>query len=174
MAGSYYPCLIAYSTSCQRTLLASGRPNERPPPGSTAGPAHKRTRSDLAHSATPTPGRRSHSMTRRNPLIRSAPWQPPARSRSFPRGRIFSRHVPAALALAAALLAGAAPAHAADRLPPPRRVGRGARPPVGGRRAGGGPGAPPPATPAAERAVRGHGGAVGRRLPLAGGFVARV
>src|SRR3954453_20076577 len=117
MAGSYYPCLIAYSTSCQRILLASGRPNERPPPGSTAGPAHERTRSDLAHSATPTPGRRSHSMTRRNPLIRSAPGPPPARSRSSPPGRIFSRHVPAALALAAALLAGAAPAHAADRLP---------------------------------------------------------
>src|SRR4051812_9099542 len=156
MAGSYYPCLIAYSTSCQRTLLASGRPNERPPPGSTAGPAHERTRSDLAHSATPTPGRRSHSMTRPTPLIRSAPWPPPARSRSFPPGRIFSRHVPAALALAAALLAGAAPAHAADRL---ARV-------VVVERA--------PATPAAQRAVRGHGGAVGRRLPLAGGFVARV
>src|SRR3954449_6533732 len=42
MAGSYYPSLIAYSTSCQRTLLASGRPNERPPHGSTAGPAHER------------------------------------------------------------------------------------------------------------------------------------
>src|SRR3954452_15127243 len=156
MAGSYYPCLIAYSTSCQRTLLASGRPNERPPPGSTAGPAHERTRSDLAHSATPTPGRRSHSMTRRNPLIRSAPWHPPARSRSFPPGRIFSPPAPAALALAAALLAGAAPAHAADRL---ARV-------VVVERA--------PASPAAERAVRRHGGAVGRRLPLAGGFVARV
>src|SRR3954452_20627948 len=42
IAGSYYPSLIAESTSCQRTLLASGRPNERPPHGSTAGPAHER------------------------------------------------------------------------------------------------------------------------------------
>src|SRR4051812_17714249 len=156
MAGSYYPSLIAYSTSCQRTLLASGRPNERPPHGSTAGPAHERTRSDMEDSATPTPGRRSHSMTRRNPLIRSAPWHPPARSRSFPPGRIFPRPARAVLALPAALRAGGAPAHAAGRL---ARV-------VVVERA--------PASPAAERAVRRHGGAVGRRLPLAGGFVARV
>src|SRR3954453_6765230 len=162
MAGSYYPCLIAYSTSCQRTLLASGRPNERPPPGSTAGPAHERTRSDLAHSAPPTPGRRSPSMTRRNPLIRSAPWHPPARSRSFPPGRIFSRHVPAALALAGGLLAGAAPAPAR----PPRPRAAPPPPRAAYRSPGWGAAGPPPAPPAAERAVRGHGGAVGRRLPL--------
>src|SRR4051812_12112000 len=121
-------------------------------------PARHRTgtQSDMEDSATSTPGRRSHSMTRRNPLIRSTLWHPPARTRSFPPGRIFSRHAPAALALAAALLAGAAPAHAADRL---ARV-------VVVERA--------PASPAAERAVRRHRGAVGRRLPLAGGFVARV
>src|SRR3954447_19265498 len=116
MAGSYYPSLIAESTSCQRTLLASGRPNERPPHGSTAGPAHERTRGDMEDSATPTPGRRSHSMTRRNPLTRSALWHPPARSRSFPPGRFLARPAPAALALPAALLAGGAPARAADRL----------------------------------------------------------
>src|SRR4051794_41974039 len=110
----------------------------------------------MEDSATSTPGRRSHSMTRRTPLIRPPLWPPPARPRSFPPGRIFSRHVPAALALAAALLAGAAPAHAADRL---ARV-------VVVERA--------PATPAAERAVRGHGGAVGRPPPPAGGFLARV
>src|SRR3954447_4148982 len=121
-------------------------------------PARPRTGtpSHMEDSATPTPGRRSHSMTRRNPLIRSTLWHPPARTRSFPPGRIFSRHAPAALALAAALLAGAAPAHAADRLARVVVVGR------------------PPASPAAERAVRRHRGAVGRRLPLAGGFVARV
>src|SRR4051794_29039871 len=110
----------------------------------------------MEDSATSTPGRRSHSMTRRTPLIRPPLWPPPARPRSFPPGRIFSRHAPAVLALAAALLAGAAPAHAADRL---ARV-------VVVERA--------PASPAAERAVRRHGGAVGRRLPLVGGFVARV
>jgi serine protease AprX len=84
------------------------------------------------------------------------PWHPPARTRPVPPGRILSRHAPAALALAAALLVGAAPAHAADRL---ARV-------VVVERA--------PASPAAERAVRRHAGAVGRRLPLAGGFVARI
>jgi serine protease AprX len=95
-------------------------------------------------------------MPRRTALIRFTLWHPPARSRPFPPGRFFSRHATAAMALAAALLASAAPAHAADRL---ARV-------VVVERA--------PASSAAERAVRRHGGAVGRRLPLAGGFAARV
>jgi serine protease AprX len=60
------------------------------------------------------------------------------------------------LALVVALLASAAPANAAGDL---ARV-------VVVERA--------PASPAAERAVRTHGGTVGRRLPLAGGFAARV
>jgi serine protease AprX len=76
-------------------------------------------------------------------LIRLCQWHPPARTRRF-------------VALVAALLVGAAPAHAADRF---ARV-------VVVERA--------PASPAAERIVRRHGGTVGRRLPLAGGFAARV
>jgi len=111
----------------------------------------------MEDSATPTPARRFQPMTRRTTsLIRSLPWRPPARPRPLPPGRIFSRHATAALALAAALLAGAAPAHAA---------GRSARVVVVERA---------PASVAAERAVRRQGGTVGRRLPLAGGFVARV
>jgi serine protease AprX len=60
------------------------------------------------------------------------------------------------VALAAALLVSAAPAHAADRLTRVVVVER------------------TPAAHTAERAVRRHGGTVGRVLPLAGGFSARV
>ena len=62
------------------------------------------------------------------------------------------------LALAAALLVSAAPAHAAA----PHRTAK----VVVVERA--------PASAAAERAVRRLGGTVGRPLPLAGGFAARV
>jgi serine protease AprX len=68
----------------------------------------------------------------------------------------FSRHAPAAVALAAALLVSAAPADAADRFMPVVVVERAA------------------ASPGAERLVQRLGGTVGRRLPLAGGFAARV
>ncbi len=95
-------------------------------------------------------------MNRRTRLIRLSLWHPPARTGPIPPGRRASRHAPAVLALAAALLVSAAPAHAADHL---ARV-------VVVERA--------PATQAAERAVRRHGGTVGRALPLAGGFAARV
>jgi serine protease AprX len=95
-------------------------------------------------------------MNARTRLIRLSLWHPPARTGPFPPGRRSSRHAPAVVALAAALLVSAAPAHAADRL---ARV-------VVVERA--------PATHTAERAVRRHGGAVGRALPLAGGFSARV
>jgi serine protease AprX len=93
------------------------------------------------------------SPTRPNRLSQ---WHPPARTGSFPPGRWFSRHAPAVVALAAALLVSAAPAHAAESV---SRV-------VVVERA--------PASPAAERAVRRAGGSVGRRLALAGGFAARV
>lgn len=66
------------------------------------------------------------------------------------------RHAPAVVALAAALLMSAAPAHAAGRLAPVVVVERA------------------PASAAAERAVRRLGGTVDRALPLAGGFAARV
>ena len=95
-------------------------------------------------------------MNLRTRLNRLSPWHPPARSGSFPPGRRASRHAPAVVALAAALLASAAPAHAADRLARVVVVER------------------TPSTPTAERAVRRHGGTVGRTLPLAGGFAARV
>jgi serine protease AprX len=110
----------------------------------------------MEDSATPTRAHGPHPMTRRNHLTRLTLWHPPARARRIPPGRLLSRHAPAALALTAALLASTAPAHAADRL---ARV-------VVVERA--------PASPAAERVVRRHGGAVGRRLSLAGGFAARV
>ena len=83
-------------------------------------------------------------------------WHPPARTAPIPPGRRFSRHAPAVLALVAALLVSAAPASAADRLVRVVVVERA------------------PASPAAERAVRRHGGTVGRHLDLAGGFAARV
>jgi serine protease AprX len=95
-------------------------------------------------------------MNARTRLIRLSLWHPPARTGSIPPGRRASRHTPAVVALAAALLVGAAPAHAADSV---ARV-------VVVERA--------PATHTAERAVRRHGGTVGRALPIAGGFSARV
>jgi serine protease AprX len=95
-------------------------------------------------------------MNRRTRLIRLSLWRPPARTGPIPPGRRSSRHAPAALALAAALLVSAAPAHAADHRTRVVVVER------------------TPATQAAERAVRRHGGTVGRSLPLAGGFAARV
>ena len=96
------------------------------------------------------------SMNRRIRPIRLSLWHPPARTGPIPPGRRSSRHAPAVLALAAALLVSAAPAHAADHRTRVVVVER------------------TPATQAAERAVRRHGGTVGRSLPLAGGFAARV
>jgi serine protease AprX len=95
-------------------------------------------------------------MNERIRLNRLSQWHPPARTGPFPPGRWSSRHASAVLALVAALLVSAAPAHAADRF---ARV-------VVVERA--------PAGTAAERAVVRHGGTVGRALPLAGGFAARV
>jgi serine protease AprX len=93
---------------------------------------------------------------------RPSQWYPPARTGPIPPGRSpFSRHAPAVAALAAALLASAAPAHA-SLTPAPARAAR----VVVVERA--------PASTAAERAVRRLGGTVGRPLPLAGGFAARV
>src|SRR4051812_16158024 len=154
MAGSYYPSLIAESTSCQGTLLTSGRPQAPPTRlGGRPGTEQELERHG-AERHVDTRGQHPMShLTRSTPLTR---WRPPARFRPIPPGRILSRHATAAMVLAAALLAGAAPAHAADRL---ARV-------VVVERA--------PASPAAERVVRRDGGAVERRLPLVGGFAARV
>src|SRR3954447_24769161 len=132
-------------------FASSGRPNERLPTWFAGRPG---TRQEIERHGAEAPA--APAMPRRTSLIRLTLWHPPARTRPFPPGRMLSRHAAAALVLAAALLAGAAPAHAADRL---ARAARGER---------------APASPAAERAVRRHGGAAGGRLPLAGGFVARV
>src|SRR4051812_7565400 len=95
-------------------------------------------------------------MNLRTRLNRLSQWHPPTRTGSTPPGRWSSRHASAAAALAAALLVNAAPAHAADRA---TRV-------VVVERA--------PASHAAERAAVRLGGAVGRALPLAGAFTARL
>jgi serine protease AprX len=85
---------------------------------------------------------------------------PPARSGPIPPGlKPLSRRVAAVVALAAALLVSAAPAHASAAAHRTAKV-------VVVERA--------PASAAAERAVRRLGGSVGRSLPLAGGFAARV
>src|SRR4051812_46509290 len=139
MAGSYYPSLIAESTSCQGTLLTSGRPQA--PPTRLGGRPGTEQELERHGAERHVDTRGQHPMSH---LTRSTPfslWRPPARSRPIPPGRILSRHATAAMALAAALLAGAAPAHAADRL---ARV-------VVVERA--------PASPAAERAVRRDGAA---------------
>jgi serine protease AprX len=92
-------------------------------------------------------------------LTRLSRRHPPARTGPNPPGRTsFSRRAPAVVALAAALLVSAAPAHAAPA-PPETRV-------VVVERA--------PSTAAAEHAVRRLGGTIRRELPLAGGFAARV
>src|SRR6185503_5975424 len=109
---------------------------------------------------SPGPARRSPNQMKPARLIRSSRRHPPARSGPIPPGRTpLSRRAPAVLALAAALLVSAAPAQAAA---PPHRTAK----VVVVERA--------PASPVAERAVRRLGGTVGRSLPLAGGFAARV
>src|SRR3954452_4646944 len=158
MAGSYYPSLIAMPTSCQRSLRSSGPPRA-PHRGSAASRdigkrrpmASNRIRLEASGRA-----RRPISMNVRTRLNRMSQWHPPARTGPFPPGRRSSRHASAVLALVAALLVSAAPAQAADRF---MRV-------VVVERA--------PAGTAAERAVVRHGGTLGRALPLAGGFAARV
>src|SRR4051794_2862880 len=106
---------------------------------------------------TPPAARRPRATRRR--LWR---WPPrpscarPPRTPHPPGRAPSSCHAPAVVALAAALLVSAAPAHAADRF---ARI-------VVVERA--------PASQAAERLVRRAGGTVGRRLPLARGFSARV
>src|SRR3954447_8562179 len=132
-------------------FASSGRPNERLPTWFAGRPG---TRQEIERHGAEAPA--APAMPRRTSLIRLTLWHPRARTRPFPPGRMLSRHAAAALVLAAALLAGAAAAHAADRLARVAVVARA------------------PASPAAERAVRRHGGAVGRRLPLAGAFAARV
>jgi len=103
-------------------------------------------------------------MPRTTRLIRPSQWYPPARTGPTPPGRSpFPRHAAAVLALAAALLVGAAPAHASHA--PARTSHRSVRVVVVERA---------PASTAAERAVRRAGGTVGRPLPLAGAFAARV
>ena len=112
------------------------------------------------HGPSPGPARRSSNQMKPTRLIRPSRRHPPARSGPIPPGRKpLSRRAPAVLALAAALLVSAAPAQAAA---PPHRT---ANVVVVERAA---------ASPAAERAVRRLGGTVGRSLPLAGGFAARV
>src|SRR5689334_6903830 len=110
----------------------------------------------------PSPGPARCSPSTMKPstrLTRSSRRHPPARSGPNPPGRKpLSRHAPAVLALAAALLVSAAPAQAAA----PHRTAK----VVVVERA--------PASAAAERAVRRLGGTVGRSLPLAGSFAARV
>src|SRR4051812_6402157 len=114
MAGSYYPSLIAESTSCQGTLLTSGRPQAPPTPlGGRPGTEQELERHGAErHGDARGQHPRSH-LTRSPPLTR---WRPRARSRPTPPGGILPRHATAAMVLAAALLAGGAPAHAADRL----------------------------------------------------------
>jgi serine protease AprX len=96
------------------------------------------------------PSTRLTRLSRRHPRASTGPIPPGPRS--------LLRRAPAVVALAAALLVSAAPAHAARAVPAERVV-------VVERT---------PASSAAERAVRRLGGTVGRALPLAGGFAARV
>jgi len=135
--------------------------------GATAPPAawamaRTPTRS-IEHRADPgpSPGPARRSLSKMKPftrLTRSSRRHPLARSGPIPGRRPLSRRAPAVLALAAALLVSAAPAQAAA----PHRTAK----VVVVERA--------PASAAAERAVRRLGGTVGRSLPLAGGFAARV
>src|SRR4051794_1859183 len=142
----------------------AGRPRERSSPGvegharkrSRGPPSRPRRRAVPGHArAPPYPidmrllARLTWPATRRHP--------PAAEVRPSPRGRLaLPRRAWALVALVAALLGATAPAHAAERL----------RPVVVTERH--------PASAAAERLVRRADGTVGRPLPLAGGFAARV